>query len=119
MMKLCRFFPQRILAAFAMTAFFVVFAGVSARSQTSGAGSINGTVIDSNQAVIPGASVTVTDTDTGVAHNYTTNSAPAFTRPRSCFPATTKSMHRLPTSAKLKRRALRSWWARRSPSISL
>ncbi len=81
MTKLCRFFPQRILAAIALTAFFVVFAGVSARSQTSGAGSINGSVMDSNQAVIPGASVTVTDTDTGVVHNYTSNGAGLYTAP--------------------------------------
>jgi hypothetical protein len=81
MTKVWCFFPQRILTALALTAFFVAFASVSGKSQTSGAGTINGTVMDPNQAVIPGASVTVTDTDTGVAHAYTTNAAGIYQAP--------------------------------------
>lgn len=81
MTKLWSFCPQRILAAFALTAFLVAFASVTARSQTSGAGTIDGTVMDANQAVIPGASVTVTDLDTGVAHNYTSNGAGLYEAP--------------------------------------
>jgi len=73
--------PQRILAAIAMTAFCVVFAGVNGRSQTTGAATINGSVMDANQAVIPGAVVTVTDLDTGVVHNYTTNGSGLYTAP--------------------------------------
>jgi hypothetical protein len=73
--------PQRILAALALTAFFAVFAGVTARPQTSGAGTINGIVADANQAVIPGAAVTLTDTDTGVAHVFTTNSDGLYAAP--------------------------------------
>ena len=80
MTKLCSFFP-RILAAFALTAFFVALAGVSAWAQTSGAGTVNGTVMDSNQAVIPGALVAVTDIDTGVTHNFTTNGAGLYEAP--------------------------------------
>jgi hypothetical protein len=80
MTKICSFFP-RILAAFVLTAFFVAFAGVSAGAQTSGAGTINGTVMDPNQAVIPGAQVTVTNTDTGVTHAYTTNGAGLYNAP--------------------------------------
>jgi hypothetical protein len=81
MTKLSSFFAQRTLAAIVLTAFFLVFAGAAARSQTAGAGSINGAVMDANEAVIPGASVTVTDTDTGVAHSYTSNSAGLYTAP--------------------------------------
>jgi len=81
MTKLRSFCPQRILAAFVLTAFFVTFTGVAARSQTSGAGSINGTVQDPNQAVIPHALVTVINTDTGISHQYTTNEAGLYTAP--------------------------------------
>ncbi|MGA2572142.1 MAG: TonB-dependent receptor [Terracidiphilus sp.] len=75
------FCPQRTLAAIVLTAFFVVFAGVAARSQTSGAGTINGTVADINQAVIPGAQVTVINIDTGVAHQYATNAEGLYSAP--------------------------------------
>jgi hypothetical protein len=81
MTKLSSFCPQRTLAAFALTAFFLIFAGVCARSQTSGAGTINGTVMDANQAVIPGASITVTNTDTGVVHDYSSNGAGLYEAP--------------------------------------
>ncbi|SPE22792.1 conserved exported hypothetical protein [Candidatus Sulfotelmatomonas gaucii] len=80
MTKICSFFP-RILAAFALTAFFVAPAGVSAWSQTTGAGSINGAVTDVNQAVIPTATVTVINVDTGVTHLYSTDSAGYYSAP--------------------------------------
>jgi hypothetical protein len=76
--KLC---SQRGLAVLALAAFLVTFAGVSAIAQTSGAGAITGTVTDAAQAVIPGASVTVTNVDTGIAHAYTTNSAGVYSAP--------------------------------------
>ena len=72
-----RRFPALLLAV----AFFVVMAGVSAMAQTSGAGAIAGTVTDVNQAVIPGASVTVTNIDTGIVHAYTTNSDGIYVAP--------------------------------------
>jgi hypothetical protein len=56
-------------------------ATVALYAQTSGAGAIAGTVIDANQAVIPGASVTVTNVDTDIAHSYTTNSAGIYVAP--------------------------------------
>jgi hypothetical protein len=59
----------------------MVFACVSARPQTSGAGTINGAVTDPNKAVVPGAAVTVTDMDTGVSHAYTTDSAGLYAAP--------------------------------------
>jgi len=81
MMKVCSFSPQRILAAFALTAFFVAIAGVAAHAQTTGAATINGSVTDSNQAAIPGATVTVIDVDTGVQHVYTSDSAGLYAAP--------------------------------------
>ncbi len=81
MTKIWNFCPQRMLAAFVLTAFFVAFAGLSARSQTTGAGTINGAVTDANQAVVPTATVTVINVDTGVTHVYSTNSAGFYTAP--------------------------------------
>jgi len=81
-MKMLRsLFPKKCLAVLALAAFFAAFAGVSAVAQTSGAGSINGTVTDAAQAVIPGATVTVINTDTNVAHQYTTNGSGIYTAP--------------------------------------
>jgi hypothetical protein len=65
----------------ALAAFFLTFAGVYALAQTSGAGSINGTVTDAAQAVIPGAAVTIINVDTGVIHDYTTNGSGIYTAP--------------------------------------
>ncbi len=59
----------------------VVLLALPARSQTAGAGTITGTITDSSQAVIPGANVTVTDTDTGIVHTYTANSAGIYVAP--------------------------------------
>lgn len=81
MTKLCSFCPRRTLAAFVLTAFFVAFAGVAARSQTSGAGTINGTVTDPNNAVVPGARVTVVNVDTGVTHTYISDAAGLYSAP--------------------------------------
>jgi hypothetical protein len=61
--------------------FLVTCAGVAAIAQTSGAGSITGTVTDANQAAIPGAQVSVTDVDTGVVHAFTSNDAGIYTAP--------------------------------------
>jgi hypothetical protein len=72
---------RRTIAAIVLTAFLVAFAGGTARSQTSGAGTINGTVADANQAVVPTASVSVIDVDTGVVHVYKTDSAGLYTAP--------------------------------------
>jgi hypothetical protein len=59
----------------------LAIAALPAIAQTSGAGTIAGTVADANQAVIPGASVTVTNVDTGVVHSYTSNSAGLYVAP--------------------------------------
>src|SRR5580700_1062065 len=81
MTKVRNLCSQRTLAAIVLTAFLVAFAGGTARSQTSGAGTINGTVSDANQAVVPTASVSVIDVDTGVVHVYKTDSAGIYAAP--------------------------------------
>jgi hypothetical protein len=81
MTKVRRFFLQRILAPIVMMAFFVTFSSVVANSQTTGAGSINGTVMDANQAIVPTATVTVVNVDTGVSHMFNTNSDGMYTAP--------------------------------------
>lgn len=71
----------KCLVVLLMAALFLTCAGVQVFAQTAGAGTINGTVSDANQAVIPGASVTVINTDTGVTHDYTTNESGLYTAP--------------------------------------
>lgn len=51
------------------------------QAQTAGAGTISGTVTDASHAVIPNAAVTVTNTDTGVTHDYTSNSDGIYVAP--------------------------------------
>ncbi|MES2390604.1 MAG: TonB-dependent receptor, partial [Acidobacteriota bacterium] len=48
-------------------------------AQTSGNGNIVGTVTDPSGAAVPGATVVVIDTDTGVSRTLTTNSAGIYT----------------------------------------
>jgi hypothetical protein len=69
------------LAVLGLAALFLTFNGASAAAQTAGAGTINGTISDASAAVIPGASVTVTNTDTGVSHDYTTNESGLYSAP--------------------------------------
>jgi hypothetical protein len=74
--------PQvRFAALFLAVISSLVFAGISAIAQTSGAGAITGTVMDAKQAVIPGAAVTITNVDTGIPHGYTTNSDGIYVAP--------------------------------------
>jgi len=50
-------------------------------AQTAGAGTIKGTVTDSSQASVAGAIVTVTNVDTGIAHEYTSNDTGLYVAP--------------------------------------
>jgi hypothetical protein len=72
---------KNILRSVCAGAVLVLCAAIPAAAQTSGNGNINGTVTDPTGAAVPGASVIVTDTDTGVARKLTTNSAGAYTAP--------------------------------------
>ena len=81
-MKMLRYLcPQRCIAALAAAALLLIFACVSLMAQTTGAGSINGTVTDAAGAVIPAAAVSVANIDTGVTHVYSTNGSGIFTAP--------------------------------------
>src|SRR4030081_36732 len=68
--RLLRFF---LWPAFALLLGAVAFAGVTA--------SISGTVRDASGAAIAGATVTATNTDTGIAQNEKTNSAGFYSFP--------------------------------------
>jgi Carboxypeptidase regulatory-like domain/TonB dependent receptor len=63
---------QRLLV-FAITALFLVAAGLTAAAQTSGNGNINGTITDQSGAAVPNSPVVVLNTDTGVSRTLTTN----------------------------------------------
>lgn len=69
------------MVAVAVVAIVAVLVSTQASAQTAGAGTITGTVVDAAQAVIPGATVTTTNVDTGVAHTYTTNTSGIYTAP--------------------------------------
>ena len=81
MKKLQSLCPRLCFTVLALAALFVSITGATTFAQTAGAGSINGTVSDAAQAAIPGAVVTVTNTDTGVIHTYTTNSTGLYSAP--------------------------------------
>jgi hypothetical protein len=51
----------------------MLISALNLRAQTSGSGTITGTVTDSTGAVVGSATVVITDTDTGVARTVTTN----------------------------------------------
>ena len=73
--------PQKCFAMLALAAFFLSFSVSRTLAQTTGAGSINGTVEDAAMAAIPGASVVITDIDTGVTHTFVTNASGLYTAP--------------------------------------
>jgi hypothetical protein len=69
---------RRISSFFAISA-LLVGSVIAAPAQTSGNGNITGTVTDPSGAAVPGATVVVTDTDTGVSRTLTTNGAGIYT----------------------------------------
>ncbi|HXE09338.1 MAG TPA: TonB-dependent receptor [Acidobacteriaceae bacterium] len=74
-------FSSRRLLALASAAAFALCPAISLRAQTAAAGTITGTVTDSGGAIVPKASVVVTDTDTGVVHTTATTDAGAYNQP--------------------------------------
>lgn len=75
---------MNLLSAYKRT-IYIVIAMVSAlalalpsHAQTSGTGTISGTVTDATGAAIPNAQVLITDTDTGVVRTLTTNGDGAY-----------------------------------------
>lgn len=73
--------PRCIAALIVAVAFVFTLTIRPTAAQTTGAGAITGTVTDVNQALIPNAAITLTDTDTGVVHNYTSNDAGIYRAP--------------------------------------
>lgn len=75
-------FCRQQAAILSVLLLLVVFCTSSlGHAQTAGAGTISGNVTDQSHAVVGGATVTVTDTDTGVAHIYNTNSEGIYVAP--------------------------------------
>ena len=72
-----RSFIIAVLACLSMLA--IVISPLHA--QTAGAGTIKGTISDSTQASVAGATVTVTNVDTGIAHAYTSNETGLYVAP--------------------------------------
>ena len=58
-----------------LTLLLISFGSGACLAQNSNSGDIRGTVTDPTGAVVPGASVTVTNNDTGVIYKYVTNGA--------------------------------------------
>jgi hypothetical protein len=73
--------PRCIAALIVLVVFVFTLVIRPAAAQTTGAGAITGTITDANQAVVPNAAVTLTNTDTGVVHNYTSNDAGLYRAP--------------------------------------
>src|SRR5215467_736330 len=53
----------------------VLFASTVTFAQTSGSGTITGTLTDPSGAVVPGGDVSITNTDTGIERKTTSNEA--------------------------------------------
>jgi hypothetical protein len=66
------YLAKRLSVAMAVAVLTVV-CSIPVVAQTSGNGNITGTVKDSGGAIVPGATVVVTNTDTGVSRTLTTN----------------------------------------------
>jgi hypothetical protein len=66
---------RNILRTICALAVLALCTAVPAAAQTSGNGNIAGHVTDSTGAAVPGATVVVTDTDTGVVRTVTSNGA--------------------------------------------
>jgi hypothetical protein len=71
----------RLLSFAAATLLTVSLAPPSSRAQTSGTGTITGTVSDTSGGAVPNVTVVITDDDTGVARTITTNGAGEYTSP--------------------------------------
>src|ERR1700730_9848298 len=66
--------------AFVLAVLLSIAASV-AWAQTSGSGTISGTLTDPNGAVIPNATVTILNVDTGIERTLATNAAGLYTAP--------------------------------------
>src|SRR5215470_9869862 len=72
---------MRILASVGKIAFLSISLGVLAWAQAVSTSQINGTVQDASGAVLPGAEITATQTDTGAVRMTITNEAGVYVLP--------------------------------------
>ena len=66
-------FPKRVGLAFSLAALLIVGWAPNLQAQLSTTQTIEGLVTDATGAVIPGATVTMTNVDTGIVTTVTTN----------------------------------------------
>ena len=82
MNRLRRLFRLRSVAVYTLAATALwIAASQQVQAQNAGAATITGTVEDAAQAVIPNATVTVTNVDTNVVHTYSSNAAGLYSAP--------------------------------------
>ncbi len=72
-------FPFKRIFFFCVAVVWTLELALPARAQTSGTGTISGTVTDTTGATVPNAQVVITDTDTGVVRTLTTNGDGLYT----------------------------------------
>ena len=77
-MRLSNLQPRPVSAALAVLAMLAVLP-YRASAQLAGSGAINGTVTDASGAAVPGADVTIRNTDTGIERKTLTTDAGDFT----------------------------------------
>src|ERR1700731_520365 len=82
---------RSVCTALLLSAFLSVPTGMLAQTDT---GRVTGSVTDSSGAILPGAIVTLTDTDTGVTQSHATGSDGNFT-----FPALVRGHYRIQIAA--------------------
>src|SRR5688572_29206605 len=74
----------------------IVLSPTSLRAQEA-RGTFSGTVMDSNKAVVPGATITITNVAMGTNHTVTTNES-VYTRCRTLYPERIESSSKDPGS---------------------
>ena len=72
---------MRVLVKLILVAVLLAYSSTAARAQGGATSSVSGTVVDSAGAVIPGASIEVTNTATGVALAAVSNESGVFSVP--------------------------------------
>lgn len=75
------FCRHSIVTTFILMAIFAATAGNRAMAQSAGTGTINGTVTDTANAIIPSAAVKVTNVETGIVHALVSNDAGIYVVP--------------------------------------
>ena len=77
----CRVTAQMRVVTCLLTLLLLAMGSHSVQAQSAGTGTLNGTVTDSSNAVVPGASVTILNTDTGITRTIPVNGEGIYTAP--------------------------------------